>query len=53
MLRILTSPLNPTLVVLFLTEIELPALLFRKDYRHHVVTLSYLSIMIWLTWSDC
>lgn len=37
---------------LFLAEIKLPALLFRKDYRHHVVTLSYLSIMIWKTWSD-
>lgn len=35
-----------------LAEIEPPALLFRRDYRHHVVTSRYFSIMIWLTWSD-
>lgn len=52
-LRMLTRPFKPQFCwPLFLAEIKLPALLFRKDYRHHVVTLSYLSIMIWKTWSD-
>lgn len=27
------------------------ALLFKKDYRHPEVTLSFLNIMIWLTWN--
>lgn len=35
------------------TEMKLPALLFRRDYKHLVVTSSYLSIMIWLTLNDC
>lgn len=35
------------------TEMKLPALLFRRVYKHLVVTSSYLSIMIWLTLSDC
>jgi hypothetical protein len=53
LLRMLTRPFNPNLVPLFLAGTVRPALLSRKDYRHQEVTLSYLSIMMWLTWSDC